>query len=99
MHAEGAFKADVCLLLKFGPRSLPNARNMWEYYVIMNESIQSLRLPKETFQGPFDVQRVIRNNVPTEEFNKALVSKTVYRYIYNLNIAFHIDYSTGIRVR
>lgn len=73
MHEER--KTNVCHTFFY--RSLGNQKTLrdnWEYEVLLNESILSVRLPRETFRGLFDVLKVIRYEVPTEEFNKALVS-------------------------
>lgn len=76
MHDGNPFKINVCIMLKFGARTNADASDKWEYDLTMNESILSLRLSNETYRGLFDILRVIRVNVPMEEFNKALVSIT-----------------------
>lgn len=74
MHAEGPFKANVCLTLKYRGDSAM-ARAKVEYELTMNESILSLRLSNETIRGLLNIIKVIRIDVRTEDFNKALVSK------------------------
>lgn len=74
LHVDG-YKADACLTLKFGPRMKSDSNDKWQHDLKVSESILSKRLPDETYSGLLNSVKVVHVNMPSDEFEKALVSE------------------------
>lgn len=67
-------KIDACMVLQERANK-KLTKDEFEYYSATVEPVLSVRLPDETFRGLINFTKIVIRNTPTDEIEKALVSK------------------------